>query len=81
VTDRLGEFAGTADTGPRIDVGQLSVVGRVRTGNEDSVLCEPPESLLRLSADSSARWPMGWAATQPAKKPASWPCKSRTGSL
>src|SRR6187402_734963 len=35
-----------ADTGPRIDVGQLSVVGRVRTGNEDSVLCEPPESLL-----------------------------------
>jgi protein phosphatase len=24
----------------------LSVVGRVRTGNEDSVLCEPPESLL-----------------------------------
>jgi PPM family protein phosphatase len=46
VTDRSGEHAGTADTGPRIDVGQLSVVGRVRTGNEDSVLCEPPESLL-----------------------------------
>jgi serine/threonine protein phosphatase PrpC len=46
VTDRPGELAGTAGTEPRIDVGQLSVVGRVRTGNEDSVLCEPPESQL-----------------------------------
>jgi serine/threonine protein phosphatase PrpC len=45
VTDRAGEYASAADSGPRIDVGQLSVIGRVRTGNEDSVLCEPPESL------------------------------------
>jgi len=44
VTNRAGAQDGPGDTEPRIDVGQLSVVGRVRKGNEDSVLCEPPES-------------------------------------
>ncbi|MGE3270766.1 MAG: Stp1/IreP family PP2C-type Ser/Thr phosphatase, partial [Chloroflexota bacterium] len=46
MTDRSAERTGASETGPRIDVGQLSVVGRVRTINEDSVLCEPTESLL-----------------------------------
>ncbi|MCC7372018.1 MAG: serine/threonine-protein phosphatase [Chloroflexi bacterium] len=49
MTDRPGEYVNAATDGPRIDVGQLSVVGRVRTGNEDSVLCEPPESALASS--------------------------------
>lgn len=46
MTERPGEHVNAAHGGSRIDVGQLSVVGRVRTGNEDSVLCEPPESAL-----------------------------------
>jgi protein phosphatase len=45
VTDRSGGQAGTADAGPRIEVGFATDVGQVRTGNEDSVLCEPLESL------------------------------------
>ena len=46
MTDRLGGPDGAADTEPRIEVGLATDVGRVRSGNEDSILCEPLESVL-----------------------------------
>jgi protein phosphatase len=46
VTDQSGELADAADAEPRIEVGLATDVGQVRTGNEDSILCEPLESLL-----------------------------------
>jgi serine/threonine protein phosphatase PrpC len=46
VTDRLGGPDGAADAEPRIEVGLATDVGRVRSGNEDSILCEPLESVL-----------------------------------
>jgi serine/threonine protein phosphatase PrpC len=46
VTDRSGGLADAADAEPRIEVGLATDVGQVRTGNEDSILCEPLESLL-----------------------------------
>jgi serine/threonine protein phosphatase PrpC len=46
VTDRSGGLTDAADAEPRIEVGLATDVGQVRTGNEDSVLCEPLESLL-----------------------------------
>jgi len=46
VTDRSGGLADAADAEPRIEVGLATDVGQVRTGNEDSILCGPLESLL-----------------------------------
>jgi protein phosphatase len=46
VTDRSGRLTDAAGAEPRIEVGLATDVGQVRTGNEDSVLCEPLESLL-----------------------------------
>ena len=46
VTDRSGGLTDAADAEPRIEVGLATDVGRVRTGNEDSIICEPLESLL-----------------------------------
>lgn len=46
MTDRSGGFARAADSDPRIEIGLATDVGQVRTGNEDSVLCEPVESAL-----------------------------------
>src|SRR5262245_60158853 len=46
VTDRSAGLTDAADAEPRIEVGLATDVGRVRTGNEDSILCEPLESLL-----------------------------------
>ena len=46
MTDRSGGPAGEAESEPRIEVGLATDVGQVRTGNEDSVLCEPLESVL-----------------------------------
>ena len=46
MTDRLGGPDGAADAEPRIEVGLATDVGRVRSGNEDSILCEPLESVL-----------------------------------
>ena len=46
MTDRSGGPDGAADTEPRIEVGLATDVGRVRSGNEDSILCEPLESVL-----------------------------------
>ncbi|MFN8635512.1 MAG: Stp1/IreP family PP2C-type Ser/Thr phosphatase [Chloroflexota bacterium] len=43
MTDRSG---GPAETEPRIEVGLLTDVGRMRTGNEDSIHVEPVESRL-----------------------------------
>ena len=45
MTDRSGGPDGAADAEPRIEVGLATDVGRVRSGNEDSILCEPLESL------------------------------------
>jgi protein phosphatase len=44
VTDRAGGLPGAADDQPRIELGQATDVGRVRSVNEDSILCEPLES-------------------------------------
>lgn len=46
MTDRSGGLTDAADAEPRIEVGLATDVGQVRTGNEDSILCEPLESLL-----------------------------------
>ena len=46
MTDRSGGLTDAADAEPRIEVGLATDVGRVRTGNEDSIICEPLESLL-----------------------------------
>ena len=46
MTDRSGGLTDVADAEPRIEVGYATHVGQVRTGNEDSILCEPLESLL-----------------------------------
>jgi protein phosphatase len=46
VTDRSSGPDGAADAEPRIEVGLATDVGRVRSGNEDSILCEPLESVL-----------------------------------
>ena len=46
MTDRSGGLTDAADAEPRIEVGLATHVGQVRTGNEDSILCEPLESLL-----------------------------------
>src|SRR4051794_37439457 len=44
VTDRAGGLTGAADDEPRIELGQATDVGQVRSINEDSILCEPLES-------------------------------------
>jgi protein phosphatase len=46
VTDRSGGPADAADAEPRIEIGLATDVGQVRTGNEDSIICEPLESAL-----------------------------------
>jgi serine/threonine protein phosphatase PrpC len=46
VTERSGGMADAADAEPRIEVGLATDVGRMRTGNEDSIICEPLESSL-----------------------------------
>lgn len=46
MTDRSSGPDGAADAEPRIEVGLATDVGRVRSGNEDSILCEPLESVL-----------------------------------
>ncbi len=46
VTDRPGAGTHGVDMEPRIEIGSATHVGQVRTGNEDSVLCEPLESTL-----------------------------------
>ena len=46
MTDRSGGLTDAAGAEPRIEVGLATHVGQVRTGNEDSILCEPLESLL-----------------------------------
>jgi serine/threonine protein phosphatase PrpC len=46
VTDRSGGLTDAANAEPHIEVGLATDVGQVRTGNEDSILCEPLESLL-----------------------------------
>jgi protein phosphatase len=46
VTDRSGGRSGAANAEPRIEVGLATDVGQVRTGNEDSIICEPIESLV-----------------------------------
>ena len=46
MTDRPGAGANGMDMEPRIEIGSATHVGQVRTGNEDSVLCEPQESTL-----------------------------------
>jgi protein phosphatase len=46
VTDRSGGRSGAANAEPRIEVGLATDVGQVRTGNEDSIICEPIESLI-----------------------------------
>jgi len=46
VTERSGGLADVAEEEPRIEVGLATDVGRMRTGNEDSILCEPLESAL-----------------------------------
>jgi len=45
VTDRAGGLTGAADDEPRIELGQATDVGQVRSINEDSILCEPLESM------------------------------------
>jgi PPM family protein phosphatase len=42
----LGKGGYGVEMEPRIDIGLATSVGQVRTGNEDSVLCEPLESAL-----------------------------------
>lgn len=44
MTDRAGGLPGAADDEPRIELGQATDVGQVRSINEDSILCEPLES-------------------------------------
>jgi serine/threonine protein phosphatase PrpC len=46
VTDRSGGPPGPTEDEPRIEVGLATDVGQVRTGNEDSIICEPLESAL-----------------------------------
>jgi len=47
VTDhRSADEGHEVDREQRVEVGIATSVGQVRTGNEDSVLCEPPESEL-----------------------------------
>ena len=43
---RSAEDDHEVDHEQRVEVGMATSVGQVRTGNEDSVLCEPPESTL-----------------------------------
>jgi serine/threonine protein phosphatase PrpC len=46
VTDRPVAGAHGVETEPRIEIGAATHVGQVRTGNEDSMLCEPLDSAL-----------------------------------
>jgi protein phosphatase len=46
VTEGSGGPADRAESEPRIEVGMATDVGQARTGNEDSILCEPLESAL-----------------------------------
>ena len=46
MTERSGGRSGAANAEPRIEVGLATDVGQVRTGNEDSIICEPIESLV-----------------------------------
>src|SRR5581483_1982157 len=46
VTDRPDAGAHAVAMEPRIEIGSATHAGQVRTGNEDSVLCEPLASAL-----------------------------------